>query len=115
LGSSRAQARPRARLYGVASPGDKDPPETATATTPGLFMPADPQPGDQWKPEDLFPVVDETVTLTKSGVEVDLAVGDSHPSGSGTRPAPASSRSRAPANPSRWSTRFGSRSERPPT
>jgi hypothetical protein len=59
---------------GPTLPGD--PPETATAATPGLFMPADPQPGDQWKPEDLFPLVDETVTLTKSGVEVDLAVGD---------------------------------------
>ena len=59
---------------GPTLPGD--PPETAVATTPGLFMPADPQPGDRWKPEDLFPFVDETVTLIKSGVEVDLAVGD---------------------------------------
>jgi hypothetical protein len=53
-----------------------DPIETAAATAPGLFMPAAPQPGDQWKPEDLFPFVDETVSLLKAGLELELAVGD---------------------------------------
>jgi len=59
---------------GPTQPGD--PIETATATKPGLFMPAAPHPGDQWKPEDLFPFVDETVTLLKAGVELELAAGD---------------------------------------
>ena len=57
----------------VGGPAPGDPPETATATQPGLFMPADPHPGDQWKPENLFPIVDETVTLLKANVELDLA------------------------------------------
>ncbi|MBM3976867.1 MAG: hypothetical protein FJ299_07750 [Planctomycetes bacterium] len=37
-----------------------DPAETAAATTPAVFMPEDPDVGDVWKPEDLFPFVDET-------------------------------------------------------
>jgi len=32
-----------------------DPPNTATASTPGLFMPGAPNVGDVFKPEDLFP------------------------------------------------------------
>jgi len=60
----------------VGGPGPGDPPGTATATTPGLFMPADPQVGDQWKPEDLFPIVDETVTLLRPGVTVNVAAGE---------------------------------------
>src|SRR5262249_41612844 len=42
-----------------------DPPETANASHPGLFMPANPQVGDRFKPEDLFPIVDETVTVQR--------------------------------------------------
>lgn len=47
-----------------------DPPETATAETPAVFMPSDPQVGDQWKPEDLFPLVDETVTALDDDARV---------------------------------------------
>lgn len=57
----------------VGGPTAGDPPETASATQPGLFMPANPHPSDQWKPENLFPIVDETVTLLKANVELDLA------------------------------------------
>lgn len=40
-----------------------DPEDTATAEVPAVFMPGEPEVGDSWKPEDLFPLVDETVTL----------------------------------------------------
>ncbi len=40
-----------------------DPPGTAAAADPTVVMPAHPEVGDQWKPEDLFPVVDATVTV----------------------------------------------------
>jgi hypothetical protein len=61
----------------VGGPTDPaDPIETATAAQPGLFMPAAPQPGDHWKPENLFPIVDETVTLLKAGLELELVAGD---------------------------------------
>lgn len=49
----------------VGGPLGGDPPETATATDPAIFMPANPEVGDQFKPEDLFPLVDETVTVEK--------------------------------------------------
>jgi hypothetical protein len=42
-----------------------DPVDTANATNPALFMPANPEVDDSWKPEDLFPFVDETVTCQK--------------------------------------------------
>lgn len=53
---------------GPTEPGD--PPETATADTPAVFMPALPEVGDSWKPEDLFPVVDETTTMLKADAKV---------------------------------------------
>jgi hypothetical protein len=37
-----------------------DPPGIGNAPKPGLFMPANPELGDMFKPEDLFPIVDET-------------------------------------------------------
>ncbi|MBI4880019.1 MAG: hypothetical protein HY812_10235 [Planctomycetes bacterium] len=40
-----------------------DPAGTAVATDPAVYMPGNPEVGDQFKPEDLFPVVDETVTV----------------------------------------------------
>jgi hypothetical protein len=40
-----------------------DPAETATATEPAVFMPGDPEVGDVFKPEDLFPFVDETALV----------------------------------------------------
>ncbi len=47
----------------VGGPLGSDPPETATATDPTVFMPANPDVGDEFKPEDLLPFVDETVTV----------------------------------------------------
>ena len=52
-----------------------DPPDTATAGTPGLFMPATPSVGDAFKPEDLFPVVDETGTVEQVGQRVSVPAG----------------------------------------
>ena len=60
----------------VGGPGPGDPPETATASAPGLFMPSNPQVGQQWKPEDLFPIVDETVTMLRGGVTILVAAGE---------------------------------------
>ncbi len=54
----------------VGGPVGNDPPETATADAPALFMPADPQVGETWKPEDLFPLVDETVELLDEDLKV---------------------------------------------
>jgi hypothetical protein len=51
-----------------------DPPETATDTDPNVFMPAVPEVEDEWKPEDLFPVVDETVEVVKTGTTVTVPV-----------------------------------------
>jgi hypothetical protein len=41
---------------------DSDPPaeEVGNETDPNVFMPATPEPGDKFKPEDLLPIVDET-------------------------------------------------------
>lgn len=40
-----------------------DPPHTAVAPAPTVLMPADPKVGDEYKPEDLYPIVDETVLI----------------------------------------------------
>ncbi len=53
----------------VGGPQKGDPEETATALVPAVFMPADPEVGDTWKPEDLFPLVDETVEVLKEDVK----------------------------------------------
>ena len=49
-----------------------DPPaaEVGNAGKPAVFMPANPELGDVFKPEDLYPIVDETATV----VGVDLSV-----------------------------------------
>ncbi len=52
-----------------------DPLETATAEVPALFMPDAPQVGDTWKPEDLFPLVDETVEMIAEDVTVKVPAG----------------------------------------
>ncbi|MFH0944921.1 MAG: hypothetical protein V2A76_06955 [Planctomycetota bacterium] len=52
-----------------------DPPSTANAPDPGLFMPANPEVGDAFKPEDLYPLVDETVTVLKVGKKVKVEAG----------------------------------------
>ena len=44
-----------------------DPTTTASANVPALFMPANPEIGDVFKPEDLFPVVDETAEIVGTG------------------------------------------------
>jgi len=52
-----------------------DPVDTATALEPGLFMPATPAVGDFFKPEDLFPLVDETVTVIKLDQKLNVPSG----------------------------------------
>jgi hypothetical protein len=47
-----------------------DPPTTANAADPTVFMPANPEVGDLFKPEDLPPVVDETAEVVRVGVKV---------------------------------------------
>jgi hypothetical protein len=49
-----------------------DPPETGNAPAPAVFMPANPELGDVFKPEDLFPIVDETAEIV--GVDLDVLV-----------------------------------------
>ncbi|MBI1853061.1 MAG: hypothetical protein HYR85_22185 [Planctomycetes bacterium] len=46
---------------GVTLPSD--PPGTAAASNPTVFMPANPELGDEFKQEDLYPDVDETDTV----------------------------------------------------
>jgi hypothetical protein len=53
----------------------EDPPGTAAATEPAVFMPVDPEEGETWKPEDLFPFVDETVEALKLDVGVNTPAG----------------------------------------
>ncbi|HKE01153.1 MAG TPA: hypothetical protein VKE69_09095 [Planctomycetota bacterium] len=52
-----------------------DPVVTATATTSAVFMPANPQMGDQFKPEDLAPIVNETVTVLATDKKVKVEAG----------------------------------------
>jgi hypothetical protein len=54
---------------------ESDPDDAATALVPALFMPADPEVGDQWKPEDLFPFVDETATVVAEEKKVSVYAG----------------------------------------
>ncbi len=49
-----------------------DPPDAGSATKPGLFMPANPELGDMFRPEDLFPIVDETDEVV--GIDQDVLV-----------------------------------------
>ena len=60
----------------VGGPTDpNDPPDTATATAPAVYMPFDPQVGDLFKPEDLYPVADETDEVIKIDQNVSLEAG----------------------------------------
>lgn len=52
-----------------------DPADTATATVPAVFMPANPELGDIFKPEDLFPFVDETAEVVATGVTLRVPAG----------------------------------------
>jgi len=49
-----------------------DPPGIGNAARPAVFMPANPELGDVFKPEDLFPIVDETAEVV--GVDLDVLV-----------------------------------------
>lgn len=49
----------------VGGPQAGDPDDTATALDPTVFMPGLPEVGDVFKPEDLFPFVDETDEVLK--------------------------------------------------
>jgi hypothetical protein len=60
----------------VGGPTDpSDPPETAADTDPNVFMPANPEPGDEYKPEDALPTVDETDLILKVGQRVHVPAG----------------------------------------
>jgi len=52
-----------------------DPSTTGVATDPAVFMPADPQVGDVFKPEDLFPIVDESAEVVATGKTVRVPAG----------------------------------------
>lgn len=52
-----------------------DPPETGVETDPTVFMPANPEVGDVFKPEDLFPLVDETAEVDRVNVTVRVPAG----------------------------------------
>lgn len=52
-----------------------DPPGTAVAVDPTIFMPADPEVGDVFKPEDLPPIVEETDEVIRVGRKVRVPAG----------------------------------------
>lgn len=52
-----------------------DPPSTANDNNPTVFMPANPEAGDVFKPEDLIPIVDETARVVRIGVKVKTPAG----------------------------------------
>jgi hypothetical protein len=52
-----------------------DPVDTGNASSPTVFMPANPEVGDVFKPEDLFPLVDETAEVQRVGVRVRVPAG----------------------------------------
>jgi hypothetical protein len=58
---------------GATLPGD--PIDTADASDPTVFMPANPQRGDVFKAEDLMPFVDETDTVKRIGLDVTVPAG----------------------------------------
>lgn len=61
---------------GPTDPGD--PAGTATAPAPNVFMPANPEMGDVFKPEDLAPVVDESDEVKDVGLTVQSPAGKFH-------------------------------------
>jgi hypothetical protein len=58
---------------GPTEPGD--PRDAGNASAPTVFMPATPEVGDTFKPEDLLPIVDETDEVTAVGVRVRVPAG----------------------------------------
>ena len=60
-------------IGGPTMPGD--PTDTGNAAMPAVFMPASPQVGSTFKPEDLFPIVDETDEVKAIGLTVGTPAG----------------------------------------
>jgi hypothetical protein len=60
-------------VVGLVAPGD--PPTTTGGAEPAVAMPADPRPGDLWKPEDFLPVVDESLRAMREGVRMRVPAG----------------------------------------
>lgn len=58
---------------GPTLPGD--PADTGVETDPTLFMPANPEKGDVFKPEDLFPIVDETAEVLRTNRTIIVPAG----------------------------------------
>jgi hypothetical protein len=58
---------------GPTLPGD--PATSGNAPNPTVFMPANPEVGDVFKPEDLFPLVDETAEVQRVSVNVKVPAG----------------------------------------
>jgi hypothetical protein len=58
---------------GPTEPGD--PPDVGNASVPAVFMPGHPELGDRFKPEDVFPVADETGTVVGVGQRVVVPAG----------------------------------------
>ncbi len=52
-----------------------DPPDAGNAPHPNVFMPKTPEVGDTWKPENLYPIVDETVRVLAIGRIVKVQAG----------------------------------------
>lgn len=52
-----------------------DPAGAGNDSDPTVFMPANPEVGDVFKPEDLFPLVDETAEVVRADVKVKVPAG----------------------------------------
>ena len=59
----------------VGGPVGADPPETATVTAPALFMPGNPEIGDQYMPEDVPDGPEELDTIRRVGRRVVVPAG----------------------------------------
>jgi hypothetical protein len=59
----------------VGGPGPDDPAETVTADDPALFMPADPEVGDTWKPEDVPGGPEEVAEVVREDRSVKVPAG----------------------------------------
>jgi hypothetical protein len=60
-------------IVGALAP--TDPPGTTPDASPSLRMPAVPAAGAPWKPEDLYPVADETDEVVREGVRLRVPAG----------------------------------------
>ncbi len=58
---------------GPTQPGD--PEKSGNAPVPAVFMPAEPEVGESFKPEDLFPIVDETATVVATNRRIAVPAG----------------------------------------